>query len=104
MSYKSFRKLIVLFFYFSLFIVHFSFAQDSTVITLWKNGAPGFEKLKDEPELAKDWWVRNINNPTLTVFLPPKDIPHGTAVVVCPGGGFLNIVFNSEGRDAAKYL
>ncbi len=81
------------------------FAQDSSfVIPLWKNGAPGFENRKDEPEQAKDWWVRNIHNPSVTVFLPPKAIATGAAVVVCPGGGFLNLVFNSEGRDAAKYL
>ncbi len=82
-----------------------SFAQDSSlVIPLWKNGAPGFENRKDEPEQAKDWWVRNINNPSVTVFLPSKSKATGAAVVVCPGGGFLNIVYNSEGRDAANYL
>lgn len=81
------------------------FAQDSVLtIPLWENGAPGFEKLKNQPEQAKDWWVRNINNPSISVYLPPKEIANGTAVVICPGGGFLNIVYNSEGRDAAKYL
>ena len=29
---------------------------------LWEKGAPGFEDRKDEPELAQDWWVRNIHN------------------------------------------
>ncbi len=82
-----------------------AFAQDSMqVIHLWQNGAPGFEKLRNEPEQAKDWWVRNINDPSITVYPAPKENANGTAVVVCPGGGFLNIVYNSEGRDAAKFL
>ena len=58
------------------------------VIHLWTNGAPGFESRKDIPEEAASYWVKNINNPSITVFLPPKDKATGAAVVVCPGGGF----------------
>ena len=79
-------------------------AQNGPVIPLWKNGAPGFENLKNQPEQAKDWWVRDINNPTLTVFLPAKEKANGSAVIVCPGGGFTNLVYNAEGRDAAEFL
>jgi hypothetical protein len=43
------------------------------VIHLWTNGAPGFEARKDEPETARDWWVRNIHNPSVTVFQPACD-------------------------------
>jgi len=42
----------------------------SQVIPLWEKGAPGFENRKDIPEKAQDYWVKNINNPTLTVFRP----------------------------------
>ena len=62
-------------------------AQDNKlVIYLWKDGAPGFENRKNEPEQAKDWWVKNINNPSLTVYLPPKEKANGAAVIICPGG------------------
>lgn len=74
------------------------------VIHLWKNGAPGFENLKDKPEEAKDYWVRNINNPSVTVFMPPKEKSNGCAVVVAPGGGFRELVFDAEGMQAAEFL
>lgn len=78
------------------------FSQNGTKISLWENGAPGFEKLKDEPEQAQDWWVKNIHNPSIIAFFPEK--PNGMAVLICPGGGHENLVFNSEGKDAAEYL
>jgi acetyl esterase/lipase len=74
------------------------------VIHLWKNGAPGFESRKDEPEQSQDYWVRNVNNPSITVFLPPKEKATGAAVVIAPGGGFRELVFNAEGKQAAEFL
>src|SRR5271163_2647150 len=74
------------------------------VIPLWKNGAPGFEDSRNEPEQAKDYWVKNIHNPSLTVFLPPKGKSNGAAVVICPGGGHRLLVWTAEGIDPAKFL
>lgn len=74
------------------------------VIPLWEKGAPGFEDRKDIPEKAKDYWVRNINNPSVTVFLPPAGKSNGCAVVVAPGGGFRELVFHAEGEQVAEFL
>jgi acetyl esterase/lipase len=73
-------------------------------MALWEGGAPGFEARRNEPEAAQDWWVHNVHNPTLTVYLPPKEKATGAGVVICPGGGHRNLVFNSEGRDPALFL
>src|ERR1700683_1165814 len=78
-------------------------AQEPLVVPLWPNGAPGFEARKDEPEIVKDGSVRNINNPSITVYLPPKDKANGAGVLIFPGGGFSQVVFNSEGFEPAKY-
>ena len=74
------------------------------LVPLWPNGAPGFENLKDVPEEAKDYWVRTINDPSITVYRPPAADANGCAVVIAPGGGFRELVFNAEGRQPAQYL
>ena len=73
-------------------------------ISLWENGAPGFEDRKDEPEQAKDWWVKNIHNPTITPFFADKEKATGEAIVVVPGGGHSQLVFDAEGTQAAEFL
>lgn len=81
----------------------FAFGQDTPlVISLWEQGAPGFEDRKDEPERAQDWWVKNIHNPSITIFQP--DEPNGSFVLICPGGGHRALVYNSEGLRAAPFF
>lgn len=99
------RKTASCFLLFSLIFATSIYAQtDPIVVPLWENGAPGFEDRKDEPEQAADWWVRNIHNPTANVFLADSEIATGTAVVIFPGGGHMNLVYNSEGVKAARFF
>jgi acetyl esterase/lipase len=79
-------------------------ADAQQVIPLWEAGAPGFESRRDEPEQHKDWWYKNIHNPSLTVFLPRAGKASGTAVIVAAGGGHRELVFNPEGVEPAQYL
>jgi acetyl esterase/lipase len=79
-------------------------AHAQQVIPLWEKGAPGFEARRAEPEQHKDWWYKNIHNPSLTVFLPPAGKANGTAVIVAAGGGHRELVFNPEGVEPAQYL
>ena len=81
-----------------------SSAAEPQVIPLWEKGAPGFESRRDEPEQAKDYWVKNIHNPSITVFPAPNEIANGGAVLIIPGGGHRELVFNAEGVEPAKYL
>jgi len=73
-------------------------------IPLWAGGAPGFESRRDEPVEAQLWWVKNVHNPSITAYLPSAESATGTAVVICPGGGHRELVFNAEGRDPAVLL
>jgi acetyl esterase/lipase len=90
----------------ALSLIQFSYAQTapSLVLPLWEKGAPGFENLRNEKEQAKDYWVKNIHNPSISVYFPPKDKATGAAVVICPGGGHRLLVYNAEGVEAAEYL
>ncbi|MDN5286831.1 MAG: alpha/beta hydrolase [Mucilaginibacter sp.] len=91
-----------------LYLLIFAFPlvarAQNTVIPLWPKGAPGFESRRDEPEQAKDYWVKNIHNPSLAVFTPPEGKANGAAVVICPGGGHRLLVYTAEGIEPAKYL
>ena len=46
--------------------------------------------------------VINIRRPTLDVFLPDK--PNGQAILILPGGGFVKVVPDKEGSEAAPWL
>src|SRR5579859_1906634 len=80
------------------------YAQAPQVIPLWQNGAPGFENRRHEPEEARDYWIRNIHNPSLAVFLPAKEKANGAGVLIFPGGGHRELVFNAEGVEPAYFL
>ena len=45
-----------------------------------------------------------VSRPTLTVWLPPAGKANGTAVIVCPGGGYLHLAMTHEGTDVARML
>lgn len=46
--------------------------------------------------------MRQVKDPALTVFLPAKDKATGTAIIICPGGGYSYLVINKEGTEVAK--
>jgi acetyl esterase/lipase len=90
-----------------LFMAPLAAAQD--VIPLYTGTPPGSTKENyPEKEYFSKLWntevVANVTTPSLTVFKPSPELRNGTAVVICPGGGFMALSINSEGVDVAKYL
>ena len=73
-------------------------------IALWDKGAPDSVDRRLEPEIAKDYWVKNIHNPSVTVHLPEAGKANGTSVIIFPGGGHRMLVIAAEGNEAAKYF
>jgi len=46
--------------------------------------------------------VSKISIPTLTAFIPPAGKSNGTAVIICPGGGYGIVAAGHEGADVAR--
>src|SRR5262249_38895926 len=80
------------------------------VIHLWPEGPPsklagvGCEvECRAPMGVAADVaMLRNVSEPTLTVFRPAK--PNGIGVIVCPGGGWKILAWEHEGIDVARWL
>jgi acetyl esterase/lipase len=79
-------------------------AGDHPVVPLWREGAPGSEARRNEPEKVTGSNVSNIHNPTLTVYLPAKDKPTGCAVIIAPGGGHQQHAIEHEGYNVGEWL
>jgi acetyl esterase/lipase len=46
----------------------------------------------------------NVSQPTLTLFQPPEGKRNGTAVIICPGGGYSILAWDLEGTEVAEWL
>lgn len=70
----------------------FALAGEPKTELLWPNGAPGAKG--DTPN----------DKPTLTICLPDPDKATGSAVVICPGGGYGFVAMDHEGRQIAQWF
>ena len=66
------------------------------------NSKPYSTKELREPQSNGDTIVHYTSVPTLSVFLPDKKIANGTAVVICPGGGYWVTSIVKEGFAVAR--
>ena len=83
-------------------------ADPTEIVRLWPNGAPGGEHVtakmqivERSPNVAdyRDRYAIGIVDPILTVFRPQT--PGGSALLIAPGGGYVRVVIDKEGFEAA---
>jgi acetyl esterase/lipase len=93
-------------------------ADKPLVVVLWPGDAPdetgttGAEKVLMSPKLDRKQvevteptrMVTNVSRPTITVYRPAKEKDTGTAVIICPGGGYWNLYWELEGEEVAAWL
>ncbi|MEO8019946.1 MAG: alpha/beta hydrolase [Pseudomonadota bacterium] len=80
-------------------------------LELWPGGAPGakgvtvreelVERLPDGP--MRDRFVQHVTRPMLTLF-EPKGVPNGITLLIVPGGGYVRVVIDKEGFEAAEWF
>ncbi len=83
--------------------------SQSFTLRLWPGGVPGEiidEKYIENITISDERITRceRVKNPDLTIFLPPLDRSTGTAVLICPGGGYAALAFDHEGNAIARWL
>ena len=95
----------------TLFLVVFlaTLAPTQDVIPLYTASPPGStqENYPEKEYFSKVWnteVVANVTKPSLTAFKPSPELRNGTALVICPGGGFMALSITSEGTDVAKFM
>src|SRR6185436_11684768 len=72
------------------------------VLPLWPEGVPNAQPAGG-PERLDDGRVVNVHVPTLT-YIPPTAKATGTAVIVCPGGGYARLAMTNEPAGIADRL
>jgi len=73
-------------------------------LPLWPEGVPGARPGLGPNKVDADGRTTNITEPSLRVYPPAVDRANGTAVIVCPGGGYVRQSTRREGEQYAQWL
>ena len=93
-------------------------ANEPMIVEVWPETAPdetgniGQEKVRMSPKSDRKHvevtdptrLVTNVTKPTLTIYRPAKEKDTGTAVLICPGGGYWDLYWQLEGEEVAAWL
>jgi len=80
------------------------------VIGLYPGAIPGAKAAPasyKEIQTVKEGKVTGLSkvfHPTITLYQPAADKATGTAVIICPGGGYQHLAIGHEGDEVAKRL
>ncbi len=85
-------------------------AQNESII-LFPGGAPGEQKKMTEREIDGNQVggrpvtrLTDIGDPAITIFQAPAATATGTAMIVCPGGGYGILAYDLEGTEICEWL
>ncbi|HZR18602.1 MAG TPA: alpha/beta hydrolase [Verrucomicrobiae bacterium] len=92
--------------------------QKPVVMELWSDKVPdelgdiGPERVRMSPKLDRKQvevteptrLITDVSKPSITICRPPKDKDNGTAILICPGGGYWDLYWQLEGEEVAAWL
>ena len=97
------KRLLTLLAAMTLAICGNAYAQDAAkTIELYKGDIPGAIGTAPDPTDGNQSWITSVSRPSLAYY-PAKE-NCGTAVVVCPGGGYAGLTYMYEGTMTAQWL
>ncbi len=84
---------------------------EASILELWPGGAPGAERVTVKEEVIerlpdgplRDRFVRHVTRPLLTLFRPKQPF-NGITLLIVPGGGYVRVVIDKEGVEAAEWF
>ncbi len=87
-------------------------AAEPLVVELWPGKVPGdvgikrpeTSRIHQSPLVGPTRLITNVSRPTLTVYRPEKARDTGTAMIICPGGGYWDLYWELEGEEVAAWL
>lgn len=79
-----------------------SFSQEE--IKLYPNGPTESNELKTSEKWRDGDFLLDISEPRMYSYIVPKEKANGTAVVICPGGGYAGVSAVKEGAEIAKWF
>ena len=102
----------------SLMVAWSTTATEPFVVEIWPGKVPdekgdiGPERVRLSPQLDRKQvevteptrMITDVTNPTLTLYRPTKDRDTGTAILICPGGGYWDLYWQLEGEEVAAWL
>jgi acetyl esterase/lipase len=102
----------------SLAIAWNAVAAEPLVVNVWPGQAPdeiggiGPERIRLSPKLDHKQvevteptkLITGVTNPTITVYRPAASKNTGTALLICPGGGYWDLYWQLEGEEVATWL
>jgi acetyl esterase/lipase len=87
-------------------------SSEPIVVDVWPGKTPGDVGIKGEeisrihqsPLVGPTKLITNVTKPTLTIYQPPREKNTGTAMIICPGGGYWDLYWELEGEEVAAWL